>query len=158
MANGFADLTARRNWQHEHETAQKGKLAELSQRLNSLLTRQDLDVGTQLQVIQKQQLKLTLRLLQLMRRMEVMRKFGQRMSRAEQQLLGNVQSLAERLQQGSIHHTSLERMNEQLDLLMKSNRLDPLTTARSADLADSRSVEPIKSVCPSPSSQSYRLH
>lgn len=146
LANGFGDLTMRRSWQNEHQTAQRSKMAELEQSLNSLLTRQDLDVSTQLQVIQKQQLRLTLRVLQLMRRVEVLRKNGVRLSGTEQNLLGRLQGLADQLQQGATHSNSIQQMALQLQTLVESGRLDPLASARHSVIADPESTSILLSV------------
>ncbi|PJF19002.1 hypothetical protein PSACC_01185 [Paramicrosporidium saccamoebae] len=139
LANGFNDLTTRRAWQKEHEVAQRGKLDELEQRLALLLTRQDLDVSTQLQVIQKQQLKLTLRVVQLMRRVEVLRRVGGRMTPAEQALLGRIQSITMRLNHAPI--SGILSMQSQLNALMEGGRLDPLASARQCVIADEQSMD-----------------
>jgi hypothetical protein len=139
LANGFNDLTTRRAWQKEHEVAQRGKLDELEQRLALLLTRQDLDVSTQLQVIQKQQLKLTLRVVQLMRRVEVLRRVGGRMTPAEQTLLGRIQTITTRLNHAPI--SGISAMQSQLNALMEGGRLDPLTSARQCVISDEQSMD-----------------
>lgn len=146
QANGFEDLTMRRAWQNEHQTAQRSKLAELEQRLTALLTRQDLDVTTQLQVIQKQQLKLTLRLLQLMRRVEVLRRAGSRLSTKEQELLGRLQTVTNRIQQSPLYPNSLLQLEGQLQKLNETGRLDPLASARQCVLTDEESISTLFSV------------
>lgn len=146
LANGFEDLTARRHWQDENQGAQRAKLAELEQRLTSLLTRQDLDVATQLQVIHKQQLKLTLRIIQLMRKVEVVRKAGQRLGGAEQALFGRLQALSERLGGPATSALSIQHMERQLQALAESGRLDPLSMARHLAVSGPASVEALYSV------------
>lgn len=148
LANGFGDLTARRNWQNEHQQAQRSKLTELEQRLSSLLTRQDLDVSTQLQVIQRQQLKLTLRVLQLMRRVEVVRRAGQRLAGNEQALLGQLQELHTQLQRpaSSTHPNAIRQMEAQLQSLLESGRLDPLSSLRQSVVSDDGAQATLHSV------------
>lgn len=152
LANGFEDLTARRHWQNEHQEAQRAKLSELEQRLASLLTRQDLDVATQLQVIHKQQLKLTLRIIQMMRKVEVLRKSGQRLGSTEQALFGRLQSLTQHLAGPATSALSIQHMEKQLQSLAESDRLDPLSMARSLVVSDGGSIEALYAVLtPSPS-------
>lgn len=148
LANGFGDLSARRNWQNEHQQAQRSKLAELEQRLSSLLTRQDLDVSTQLQVIQRQQLKLTLRVLQLMRKVEVMRRTGQRLAGNEQALLGKLQDLQSQLLRpsSSTHPNATRQMETQLQTLLESGRLDPLSSLRQTVVSDDTAQATLQSV------------
>lgn len=156
LANGFADLSSRRAWQDENEVAQRGKLAELEARVSSLLTRQDLDVATQLQVIQKQQLRITLRILQLMRGVEVMRRAGGKLSPQEQQLLGRVQQLAKTLQTSPLAPNQINGLKAQAQVLTESGRLDPLGPCRTPNLLDPSSLSILHSVkptvhCPDPS-------
>lgn len=140
LANGFNDLTTRRAWQKDHEQAQRSKLDELEHRLALLLTRQDLDVSTQLQVIQKQQLKLTLRVVQLMRRVEVVRRAGGRMTEGEQAVLGRVQAVLGGLEQAPLAESSLKAMEGQLRGLMEGGRLDALASARQCVINDESSM------------------
>jgi hypothetical protein len=145
-ACGFGDLTSRRAWQDEHQTAQRAKLSELEGRLTSLLTRQDLDVSTQLQVIQKQQLCLTLRILQLMRKVEVLRRAGGRMSSQEQALLGRLQNVMQRLGQSPVNPPSTRQLEGQLQMLAESGRMDPLASSRQCILTDDDSLRTLHSV------------
>jgi len=66
MAAGFEDLRARAGWQDEQMGAQTGKVRELEERLGALLKRADLETTSQLQQIQKQQLKLVQRVISVL--------------------------------------------------------------------------------------------
>lgn len=128
LANGFGDLVARRTWQDDHQTAQRTKLSELEGRLMALLGRQDLDVSTQLQVIQRQQLRLTLRTLGLMRRTEALRKAGVPLSGPEQTLMARIQAAGERLR--SVPLGNVQLLEDRLRMALENGRLDPLSEIR----------------------------
>ena len=146
LSNGFSDLATRRQWQEENQAAQKTKLAELEARVGSLLTRQDLDVTTQIQVIQKQQLKLTLRVLQLMRQVEIMRRAGTKISPQEQQLLGRLQLLAQRMQSAPLAPNCVHNLQTQVQALTEPGKLDPLASCRACNIVDEESLNTLHSV------------
>lgn len=146
LANGFGDLNSRRAWQDELQAAQKAKLADLEARITSLLTRQDLDVTAQLQIIQKQQLKLALRILQLMRQVETMRRAGTKISPQEQAFLGRIQEIAQRLSAAPLGTGHVNRLASQASSLAESGRLDPLASARHQQVASGESLDTLYSV------------
>lgn len=144
LANGFGDLTARRSWQDEHQAAQQTKLRELEDRLASVLTRQDLDVATQLNIVQRQQLKLTTRTLALMRRVEVMRKAGVRVSSSEQNLLARIQELGEELRQPPLQPALFRQMEGEVAGLAEKQLLDPLGSLRGLIVRDGPSAQALQ--------------
>lgn len=146
LANGFADLTARRAWQDDSQSAQRAKLQELEQRVTSLLMRQDLDVTTQIQVIQKQQLRLTLRIFQLMRKVEVMRRAGTKISAQEQAMLGRIQLVVAHLNQPPLSRGTVRHLEEQLQTLLDAGRLDPFASARLCHLHDDESQRTLQTI------------
>lgn len=148
LANGFSDLVTRRSWQEEHQTAQRTKLAELEERLAALQSRQDLDVSTQLQVIQRQQLRLTLRTLGLMRRTEALRKAGVSLSGPEQALMARIQAAGGRLTGAPLGGVRL--LEERLQAALEGGRLDPLSELRAVGeqlAANTEAMTTLVNVC-----------
>ena len=146
LANGFSDLVSRRNWQEENQVAQQTKLREVEARITNLLTRQDLDVSTQLQVIQRQQLRLTLRTLGVMRKVETARRTGMKIGERETQLMGRIQEIAQKLTNRPLGVGNIKQMETKVQSLAESERLDPLMDLRSMDLTDGDSLSILQSV------------
>ncbi len=147
LVNGFDDVNVRIEWQRDVQAAQRRKLQELEERTNALLARQDLDVATQIQCIQQQQLGMTLRILRLFRSIETMRRQGQRLSPQEQALLGRIQAALGRLaHQGVVAGGTVDRLAAQMQALADSGRLDPMASTRHALLSDADSIHAVQAV------------
>jgi len=146
LANGFEDLKARGSWQEEQITAQKNKIMELDSRLNSLMKKQDLDVTSQLSEIQRQQLKLSHRIIQIMRKMETARKSGQKLSPNEEALRNKLQNLVARLSQQPMDPNSIRSLSFQLQALKETGRLDPLRSAKNYQISGGDTLNGIQSV------------
>lgn len=126
QACGFEQLTQRRNWQDTVEKAQRLKMAEIQRRIGSLLSKQDLDLSAQLQAVQKQQLRLSRRLLALMQRMA----HSSMSSEKEQALLGRLQAVTNRLEDGSLRANAISSLEERAASMAEGDHLDPLAALR----------------------------
>lgn len=117
QAEGFSDLIERRDWQLAIQQAQKEKLQELGQRCARVGNAQDLDVATQLQVIYKQQLKLTLRILKLM---QICANAANKdpLNGREQTLFSRLQKILDKLSLLNVDH-----LEGKMKLLESSDRL-----------------------------------
>jgi nuclear pore complex protein Nup54 len=121
MAVGFEDLKERAAWQDGNMAAQLGMAEELAVRLGALLGRHDPSTcmadGTaaRLAVAIRKHADLSLRIIRVMRRMEVLRRAGTRCSQNEQEMLRLLQQLLAKLQQPPLDSTSMRVFAFQLD-------------------------------------------
>lgn len=163
LANGFEDLNVRGSWQDEQISAQQKKLQELVGRISRLTSKQDLEAAAQLGEIQRQQLKLSKRIiqvmqlfkrpispiLQIMRKMEVSRKIGQPLTPAEEELRIRLHALLAKYNtKGSspLEATAVQALGFQMQALKEAGRLDPLRSARTLNIADPQALASIENV------------
>jgi hypothetical protein len=144
IANGFEDLKQRAAWQDEQMAAQSAKVKELEERLVTLLKKADLDTTSQLQQIQKQQLQLVKRVLNIMKTFEMSRRAGHRLQPNEEALKHRIGGLLTKLTaQAPIDNNSMRSTQFQLQALQDIDRLDVLQPLRHLSFEDPTAVESI---------------
>jgi len=147
IANGFEDLKSRAAWQDEQMAAQSNKIGELEGRLSALMKKADLETTSQLQQIQRQQLKLVSRILTIMKIFECHRRAGHKLQPHEEALKSQVQELLARLNQTApLDPASMRAMHFHLQALQEADRLDPLQSCRHLALEDSAGMNAIKAI------------
>lgn len=147
IANGFEDLKQRAAWQDEQMAAQSAKVKELEERLVTLLKKADLDTTSQLQQIQKQQLQLVKRVLNIMKMFEMSRRAGHRLQPNEEALRTRIGGLLTKLTaQAPLDANSMRSTQFQLQALQDINRLDVLQPLRHLSFEDPSAVDSIAGI------------
>lgn len=130
LANGFGDLHARSRWEDESIRAHTEKMTELHVKSSKLLRDLDIDLTAKLISTQQRHQALSLRLLKIMKGMEILRRSGTKLSAAESQALTKLKSSLFKLSNGPLESGSLHNLNFQLESLLESGRLDAFRSAR----------------------------
>lgn len=130
LANGFADLHARARWEDESIRAHTDKLNELHEKSSKLLRDLDIDLTAKLIAAQQRHQALSLRLLKIMKGMEILRRSGSKLSPSETQALTKLKASLSKLSNGPLESGSLHNLNFQLESLLESGRLDAFRSAR----------------------------
>lgn len=147
IANGFEDLKQRAAWQDEQMAAQSAKVKELEERLVALLKKADLDTTSQLQQIQKQQLQLVKRVLNITKTFEMSKRAGHRLQSNEEALKSRITGLLTKLSSQAPLDTNTMRSTQfQLQALQDINRLDVLQPLRHLSFEDPSAAESITSI------------
>lgn len=133
MANGFLDLQARQEWQQQISEAQITKLKELEERTSLLIREQQVGLSSHIQLIKRQQQKLTLLLLNIMKKVE---HSPSPLTQEERALFSQIQNLQNRLSSSSSSHLSpaliKSLIRDQQAINSSPHRtLDPLYKSRS---------------------------
>lgn len=133
MANGFSDLQARQEWQQQISEAQITKLKELEERTSLLIREQQVGLSSHIQLIKGQQQKLTLLLLNIMKKVE---HSPSPLTEEERALFSQIQNLQNRLSSSSSSHLSpaliKSLIRDQQAINSSPHRtLDPLYKSRS---------------------------
>ena len=122
MATGFQDLQERANWQEACLKAHSLKLEELEGRLERML--KDHEAGSDQNTVYKRltsaiqrQNQLALRVIKIMRQIEVLRRAGRKLSENEQEMLKLLQLLSKKLSSPPIDATSVRVFAFQLKAL-----------------------------------------
>lgn len=130
LANGFGDLHARARWEDESIRAHTDKLNELHEKSSKLLRDLDIDLTAKLIAAQQRHQALSLRLLKIMKGMEILRRSGSKLSPSETQSLTKLKASLSKLSNGPLESGSLHNLNFQLESLLESGRLDAFRSAR----------------------------
>lgn len=130
LANGFSDLKQRRDWQQAVEDAQINKTDEIQERISSLLSKQDIDVSAQVQVIQKQQLRLTRRLLSLMVKINDLASDRTSLTIHEQETYNRMQNIVKTLNAHPLRDSEITALERRCDSLAESSLLDPFSSLK----------------------------
>ncbi len=130
LANGFNDLHARARWEDEVIQAHTDKLSELNEKSSKLLRDLDIDLSAKLIAAQQRHQALSLRLLKIMKGMEILRRSGSKLSPSEGQALTKLKSSLAKLSNGILESGSLHNLSFQLESLLESGRLNAFRSAR----------------------------
>lgn len=130
LANGFSDLHARATWEDAAIKAHTAKLSELHERSARLIRDLDVDLTSKLRAAQQRHQTLSLRLLRIMRGMEVLRRSETKLTAAEADALTRLKTALGRMGAGSLEAANLRTTAFQLAALLDSGRLDPYRSAR----------------------------
>lgn len=132
MANGFEDLRQRARWQDAQMEAQSAKLSELEATLQELVEKHDAAksgvVSRKLQEALNRQSALALKTIRIMRRMEVLRRAGTRLSDNEHEMKRLLQLLVQKLSQPPLDQTSLRLAAFQVQALDEAGHTSPPST------------------------------
>lgn len=131
LANGFGELHARALWEDSNIRAHTEKLAELHGKSSDLLRDLDIDITAKLIAAQQRHQALSLRLLKIMKGMEILRRSGTKLSPSESQALTKLKASLAKLSNGQLESGSLHNLNFQLDCLLESGKLDAFRSAKS---------------------------
>lgn len=130
LANGFGDLHSRARWEDESIRAHTEKLNELHEKSSKLLRDLDIDLTAKLISAQQRHQSLSLRLLKIMKGMEILRRNGTKLSASESQALTKLKASLSKLSSGSLENGALYNLNFQLESLLEAGRLDAFRSAR----------------------------
>lgn len=123
MATGFSDLQERAKWQDSCMEAHTAKISELDARIKALLNNYEgsnaAGKAQKLLLAIQTQNTLALRIIRIMRRVEVLRRAGRRLSENEQEMLRLLQFLAKKLSSPPIDATSVRVFAFQLNALQE---------------------------------------
>lgn len=128
MATGFSDLHERAKWQEATIHAHSAKLDELESRIQGMLvgyeqlTSSDNGKATKLLTATQRQNKIALRIVKIMRTIEVLRRAGKRLSENEHEMLKLLQLLAKKLVVPPIDDTSIRVFAFQIKALSDESR------------------------------------
>lgn len=146
LANGFSDLHARARWEDDAIRAHTDKLTELHERTSRILRDLDVDLMAKIRTAQQRHQDLSLRLLKIMKGMEVLRRSGTKLSTAEVESLTKLKSYLAVLSNGPLENGALRASSFQLNSLLESGRLDAFKSARSIKLATDESLIAVHSL------------
>lgn len=130
LANGFGDLHSRAIWEDGAIRVHTEKLTELHGKSSDLLRDLDIDLSAKLIAAQQRHQALSLRLLKIMKGMEILRRSGTKLSASESQALTKLKASLSKLSNGQLESGSLHNLNFQLDSLLESGRLDAFRSAK----------------------------
>lgn len=146
LANGFDDLHARARWEDDVIRAHTDKLKELHEKSSKLLRDLDIDLTAKLVAAQQRHQALSLRLLKIMKGMEILRRSGSKLTPAESQALTKLKASLSKLSNGPLESGSLHNLTFQLDSLMESGRLDAFRSAKAIKPANEESASALHSL------------
>ena len=146
LANGFSDLHARARWEDDAIKAHTEKLNELHEKTSRILRDLDVDLTAKIRTAQQRHQDLSLRLLKIMKGMEVLRRSGTKLSTGEVESLSKLKSHLALLSNGPLESGSLRSTSFQLNSLLESGRLDAFKSARAIKLANEDSLVAVHSL------------
>lgn len=146
LANGFNDLHARARWEDEVIQAHMDKLSELNEKSSKLLRDLDIDLSAKLIAAQQRHQSLSLRLLKIMKGMEILRRSGSKLSPSESQALTKLKASLAKLSNGILESGSLHNLSFQLESLLESGRLDAFRSARAIKPANEEASAALNSL------------
>lgn len=146
LANGFGDLHARSRWEDDVIRAHTDKLSELHEKTSKLLRDLDIDLTAKLIAAQQRHQSLSLRLLKIMKGMEVLRRSGTKLSASESQALTKLKASLAKMSNGPLESGSLHNLTFQLDSLLESGRLDAFRSAKAIQPANDESSTALHSL------------
>ena len=146
LANGFSDLHSRARWEDEVISAHTSKLAELNDKSSNLLRDLDIDLTAKLIAAQQRHQTLSLRLLKIMKGMEILRRSGSKLSPTETQALTKLKSSLAKFTNGPLESGSLHNLKFQLESLLESGRLDAFRSAKSIQPASEEAANALHSL------------
>lgn len=102
----------------------------------------DLDLTSQLQQIQLQQMKLVKRIVSIMKSYEMIKNSGQKLTAAEEAIKHKVELLISKLTQNScLDQNSIRTLQYQIQALQETDKLDPLKATKGLRIEDNNIVE-----------------
>ena len=146
LGNGFTDLYARARWEDDVIRAHTDKLNELHEKSSKLLRDLDIDLTAKLIAAQQRHQALSLRLLKIMKGMEILRRSGSKLTAAESQALTKLKTSLSKLNNGPLESGSLHNLTFQLDSLLESGRLDAFRSAKAIKPANEESASALHSL------------
>lgn len=97
----------------------------------------DLDLTSQLQQIQIQQMKLVKRIISIIKSYEVIKKAGQKLTAAEESIRQKIENLVAKLSQNScLDQNSIRTLQYQIQALQEADKLDPLKSTKGLSIED----------------------
>lgn len=146
LANGFNDLFSRARWEDDVIRAHTDKLADLNEKSSNLLRDLDIDLTAKLVAAQQRHQDLSLRLLKIMKGMEILRRSGSKLSPSETHALTKLKSSLAKFSSGPLENGSLHNLKFQLESLLESGRLDAFRSAKSIQPASEEAAAALHSL------------
>ena len=146
LANGFNDLHSRARWEDEVIQAHTEKLNELHEKSSKLLRDLDIDLTAKLIATQQRHQALSLRLLKIMKGMEILRRSGSKLTPAESQAMTKLKNSLFKLSNGILESGSLHNLSFQMESLLESGRLDAFRSAKAIKPANEESAAALQSI------------